>query len=82
MAGRGSHFLGPSMSGGEDHHLDPLCLERGLVPRWRMQLDRSSSFLASELASSWHYRLLDGVMSSMGLHLLAPNECSVARKGG
>jgi hypothetical protein len=72
VAGRGSHFLGPSLSGGKVHHQDPLCLERGLMLWRHVQLDRGSGLLASKLASPWHCLWLGGGLPSMSLHLLTP----------
>jgi hypothetical protein len=70
MAGRESHFVGPSLGGGEVHHQDPLSLERRLVPHRHVQLDRGSDLLIDECASSWPCLFLDGGLSSAGLHSL------------
>jgi hypothetical protein len=82
VAGRGSHLLGLSLSGGEVHHQDPLCLKHGLTPWWHVQLNHGSGLLVSELASPWHYLLLGGGLPSVGLCLLPLDERDIARKGG
>jgi hypothetical protein len=78
----GSHYLDPSLSGGEVHHQDPLHLEHGLMPRWCMRMDRGSCLPTSKLSLLWHCLLLGGGLLSTGLRLLPPNECGVAQKGG
>jgi hypothetical protein len=71
-AGRGSQFLGLTLSGGEFYHQDSLCLEHGLVSWRNVRLDRGSGLLAGELASPWCCLWLGGGLLSTGLHLLPP----------
>jgi hypothetical protein len=71
-AGRGSHLLSLSLSGGEVHHQDPLRLESGLMSCRRVQLNCGSGLLADELASLWRCLLLDGRLLSASLRLLPP----------
>jgi hypothetical protein len=71
-AGRGSHFVGLSLSGGEEHHQDPLFLESGLMLRPCEQLGHSNGLLADELASPLCYLFLSGGLSSTDLRLLTP----------
>jgi hypothetical protein len=52
-AGRGSHPLGLSLSGGEVHHQEPLCLVCGLVPRQHVRLNHGSGLLVGEIGSAW-----------------------------
>jgi hypothetical protein len=69
---RGSHIIGLSLSGGEVHHQDPLCLEYGLVPQRCVRLNHGKDLLAGELASPWCCLLLGSGLPSMGLLLLPP----------
>jgi hypothetical protein len=61
-----------SLSGGEVHHQDPLCLVCGLMPWWRVWLNRGSGLLAGKLDSPWHCPLLGGGLLSVGVRLLPP----------
>jgi hypothetical protein len=70
VAGRGSHFLGLSLSGGKVHRQDPLRLEHGLVLWRHMLLDRGSALLAGELASLWCCLWLSSGLPSTDLCLL------------
>jgi hypothetical protein len=72
VAGRGSHLLVLSLSGGKVHHQDPLHLKCGLAPRRCMQLECGSGLLASELASQWRCLLLASGLLSTSLHWLPP----------
>jgi hypothetical protein len=83
-AGRGSHLLGLSLSGGEFHHQDPLRLVCGLAPRWWVRLNRGSGLHADKLASLWRCPLLGGRLLSAGLRLLPPmtSTTSLEREAG
>jgi hypothetical protein len=80
-AGRRSHLFGPSLSGGEVHHQDPLCLKRGLVLWRHMWLNHGSGLLTGELALPWHRLLLGGGLPSTSLHLM-PSTMSVTPLNG
>jgi hypothetical protein len=72
VAGRGCHLLVLSLSGGEDHNQDLLCLECRLTPWRHMRLNCGSGLLAGELALPRCYLLLDGGLPSVGLCLMPP----------
>jgi hypothetical protein len=59
--------LGPSLSGGEVDHQDPLRLECGLVSWCCVLLDHDCGRLVDEIASSWRCLLLGSGFLSAGL---------------
>jgi hypothetical protein len=76
-AGRGSHLLGLSLSGGEVPHQDPLRLKCGLTLGQCVRLNRGSGSLTvvPPLAQRW---AVECKLAPAALH----DERDVARKGG
>jgi hypothetical protein len=70
VAGKGSHLLGLSLSGGEVHDQGPLCLQCGLAQRRCVQLNHGSGLLTGKLASPLCYHLHGSGLLGTGLHLL------------